>query len=157
VKIQAITWYLQIKKFKYPQVMKSSLAIDYKLPSDFILSLEGNYSKEINAVYFQNVNLPSTGITLAGSDPRIRYDSSRIYGGHPTATVTNPNISSAILMKNASKGYSYFVTFQIQKTIRNLYMSAAYTYSKSKKHQRWWLNCSKYVERPLCNRRPEHS
>jgi hypothetical protein len=120
------------KDFKYPQVMKASLAVDQKIPGNFIVTLEGTYSKDIHSVYFQNVNLPLTGITFAGSDPRVRYDSSRIYGGHPVATVTNPNISSAILMTNSNKGYSYFVTLQVQKTIHGLYLSAAYTYSQAK-------------------------
>ena len=118
--------------FKYPQVLKASLAIDHKLPGNFILTLEGTYSKDVNSVYFQNVNLPLTGVTFAGSDPRIRYDSSRIYGGKPVPTVTNPNISSAILMTNSNKGYSYFITFQAQKTFHNLYLNAAYTYSQAK-------------------------
>jgi hypothetical protein len=58
--------------FKYPQVLKASLAIDHKLPGNFILTLEGTYSKDVNSVYFQNVNLPLTGVAFAGSDPRIR-------------------------------------------------------------------------------------
>ncbi len=120
------------KDFKYPQVMKASLAVDQKIKGDLILTLEGTYSKDINSVYFQNVNLPSSGEAFAGSDPRVRYDSSRIYGGHPVATVTNPNISSAILMTNSNKGYSYFITFQAQKTFHNLYLNAAYTYSQAK-------------------------
>jgi len=118
--------------FKYPQVLKASLAIDRKLPWDIIVTLEGTYSKEINAVYFQNVNLPQTGITLAGSDPRIRYDSTRIHGGHPTATATNPNITNSILMKNSNKGYAYTLTLQLQKNFRNVYLNVAYTYSKAK-------------------------
>lgn len=120
------------KDFKYPQALKASLAVDRKLPGNIYATLEATYSKDINAVYFQNVNLPSTGIVFAGSDPRVRYDSTRIYGGHPTATVTNPNISNAILMTNSNKGYSYAFTLQLQKTMKNLYFSAAYTLSRAK-------------------------
>ncbi|WP_235920991.1 TonB-dependent receptor [Foetidibacter luteolus] len=120
------------KDFKFPQVLKASLAIDKKLPGDIVGTLEFTYSKDINAVYFQNVNLPSTGVAFAGSDTRVRYDSTRIWGGKPVATVTNPNISNAILMTNSNKGYAYNVTLQLQKSMRNLYLSAAYTYSKSK-------------------------
>lgn len=119
------------KDFKYPQVMKASLGIDQRLPGNFVLTIEGNFNKDINSVYFQNVNLPSTGTTLAGGDPRFRFDSTRIYGSR-TPTAANPNISSAILMTNSNKGYSYFVTAQLQKTIRNLYLNAAYTHSNSK-------------------------
>ena len=120
------------KDFKYPQVAKGSIGFDYKLPGDLVLTLEGVYSKEVNAVYFQNVNLPSTGTAFNGSDNRIRYSSTKIYSGAGGATVTNPNISNAILMTNASDGYSGFATIQLQKAIRNFFFSAAYTYSRSK-------------------------
>ncbi|HVX51470.1 MAG TPA: hypothetical protein VHB48_15005, partial [Chitinophagaceae bacterium] len=118
------------KNFKYPQVLKASLALDQKLPGGIVGTIEYTVSKDINAVYFQNVNLPSTGVVLP--DGRVRYDSSRIYGGKPVATVTNPNISSAILMKNSNKGYAYTITAQLQKTVNNFYFSAAYTYSQAK-------------------------
>ncbi len=120
------------KDFKYPQALKASLAIDRKLPGNVVATLEATYSKDIDAVYFQNVNLPSTGKAFVGSDPRIRYDSTKIWGGKPTASVTNPNISNAILMTNANEGYAYNITFQLQKTMRNFYASIAYTYSNSK-------------------------
>jgi len=120
------------KDFKYPQVAKGSIGFDYKLPGEFVLTVEGVYSKEINAVYFQNVNLPSTGTAFQGSDNRIRYSATKIYSGAGGATVTNPNISNAILMTNANKGYSGFATVQIQKTFTNLLLSASYTYSRAK-------------------------
>ncbi|MDB5248397.1 MAG: TonB-dependent receptor [Segetibacter sp.] len=118
--------------FKYPQVLKATLAVDRKLPGDVILTLEGNYSKDVNAVNFENINLPTTGTAFAGSDKRIRYSSTKIYGGTGGASATNPNIGNAILMKNYSKGYSYYITAQAQKTFRNLYVNVAYTYTKSK-------------------------
>jgi len=120
------------KKFKYPQVAKGSIGFDYKLPDDFVITLEAVYSKEINAVYFQNVNLPSTGVAFTGSDNRIRYSSTKIYSGAGGASVTNPNISNAILMTNSSDGYAGFATVQLQKTLRNFLFSASYTYSRSK-------------------------
>lgn len=122
------------KNFKYPRVLKASLAIDQKLPGDIIATLEGTYSKDVNAVNFENVNLPdnSTGTPFAGSDSRVRYSSRQIYSGQGGATASNPNISNAILMTNYSRGYAYTVTLQVQKTFRNLYLNAAYTYSDAR-------------------------
>lgn len=120
------------KKFKYPQVLKTSLALDQKLPGNIIGTAEFVYNKEINAINFENVNLPSTGSPLVGSDNRIRYSSQRINSGAGGATVTNPNITNAILMKNYSKGYSYIFTLQLQKSFKNFYTSVAYTNSKSR-------------------------
>jgi Carboxypeptidase regulatory-like domain len=120
------------KNFKYPQVLKSSIGIDQKLPGGIIGTAEFVYNAEINAINFENVNLPSTGTALAGPDNRIRYASQKINGGVGGATETNPNITNAILMKNYSKGYSYFFTIQLQKTFAGFYTSVAYTNSKSK-------------------------
>jgi hypothetical protein len=117
------------EKFKYPQVFKGSIAIDQKLPNDFVVTAEFIYNKDVNAVNFENVNLPTTGTRFNGPDNRLRYSSPRIYSG---TTVGNPRINSAILMKNYSEGYGYVATLQVQKTMRNFYASAAYTYSKSR-------------------------
>ncbi|MFX1703379.1 carboxypeptidase regulatory-like domain-containing protein [Chitinophaga sp. CC14] len=118
------------RNFKYPQVLKATLAVDRQLPWGVIGTLEFNYSKDINAVYFQNVNLPTAGFQLDSTpDHRTRYNSSKIYAGN---SLSNPNISDAILMRNTNKGYSYFATIQLQKNLPNLYLSAAYTYSKSR-------------------------
>jgi hypothetical protein len=120
------------KDFKYPQVLKSSIAVDQKLPANIVATVEYSYSKDINAVNFENVNLPVTGTALAGPDNRTRYSGTRIYGGAGGESVTNPNISSAILMKNYSKGFGHVLTLQLQKTTRNLYTSVAYTYTNVK-------------------------
>ena len=120
--------------FKYPSVLKSTLAIDKKLPGDLILTLEGTYSKDVNSVYFQNINLPQSGATniTNGLDTRQRYPSpNNLYPGSGAVSATNPKLTSVILMTNSSKGYSYTATLQLQKTFKNLYLNGAYTYSKS--------------------------
>jgi hypothetical protein len=126
--------------FKYPTVLKASLAADKKLGDDWIVTLEGSYSKDINAVYFSNLNLnEENGYALSGADTRLRYLTSRStsnkywYGQGATGpTADTPNISSAILMKNSSQGYAYTMTARIQKTFRNFFLSLAYTYSQAK-------------------------
>lgn len=120
------------KGFKFPQLFRANLAIDYKLPYEIVATVEGIYNKDINAVYHQNINLPSTGAALLGFDNRIRYSGSRIWAGTGGASAANPNISDAILMKNTSKGYSYNLTLQLQRNVNNLYTMLAYSYGKSK-------------------------
>ena len=120
-------------EFKYPSVLKSTLGIDTKLPGDIILTLEGTYSKDINAVYFQNINLQQAGgFNLTGYDNRIRYATpNNIYPGTGTVSATNPKLSSVIFMTNTNHGYSYTATAQVQKSFKNLFLTAAYTHSKS--------------------------
>ena len=125
--------------FKYPQVLKTSFAIDKKFPGDLIVTLEGVYSKDLNSVYYQNLNLNDTSAyQLAGVDNRDRYTtattatipssntSNKYYAG---SSVTKPNLTSAILMANSNKGYAYTLTARVQKTFGNLFASVAYTYS----------------------------
>jgi len=121
-------------KFKFPQAFKASLAVDQKIPGGFIITLEGTYAKDVNAAFFQNVNLPGSGITLTGADNRTRYRASQVYpvGGAAAATVNNPNIGNAIYMTNVNKGYAYTATLQVQKNFRNLYVNVAYTYTQTK-------------------------
>lgn len=120
------------RNFKFPQLFRTNVAVDYKLPLDIVATLEGIYNKDINAVYHQNINLPETGTALVGADNRIRYSASAIYTGAGGATASNPSITDAILMKNTSKGYSYNLTLQLQRNVKNLYTMVAYTYGDSR-------------------------
>lgn len=120
------------KDFKFPQLFRSNIAIDYKFPFDIIGTFEAIYSRDINAVYHTNINLPSAGTPLSGSDKRIRYTSSKIYSGGGGESERNPNISDAILMANTSKGYTYSLTTQLQRNVKGLYTMIAYTFSDSR-------------------------
>ncbi|GAB3856295.1 carboxypeptidase regulatory-like domain-containing protein [Hymenobacter terrigena] len=142
------------KDFKFPQVWRTNLAVDQELPGGVIGTLEAFYTKDINSVYHQNVNLPGTEANpynrAVGADNRPIFwtvnspavitnglaatsRNYQIYAGRGGASATNPNISDAILMKNTNKGYSYAVTAQLQKSFASgFYASAAYTYTDSR-------------------------
>jgi hypothetical protein len=134
--------------FKYPSVLKGGLAFDKKFKNDWVLTLEGTYTKDINAVYYSNINLnESNAYALGGADKRLRYLTLKnqnlpIGSSNPAydstykyyygSSASNPNIGNAILMKNSKKGFSYTTTVRVQKTFKDLYLSVAYTYAKSK-------------------------
>jgi hypothetical protein len=134
------------KNFKYPTVIKTNLAIDKKFAGDWTVTLEGSYSKDINSVYYSNLNLnESNAYSLGGVDNRQRYilpsglySSNKYYYNKPTSssfannTLADPSIGTAILMSNSKKGYAYTLTGRLEKTFRNLFVSVAYTYSKAK-------------------------
>jgi len=115
--------------FKFPQALKASLAIDQKLPDNYIVTFEYTIARNINAVFFQNVNLPNATLTMP--DGRPYYTATKIYPAG-TSSVNNPDIGNAIYMTNTNKGYAYTATLQVQKTFRNLYLNAAYTFQESK-------------------------
>jgi hypothetical protein len=139
--------------FKFSQVFRTNLALDKNLGDGWILGLEGIYTKDINAVYLENVNLPKSTVTAVGADNRMIFytlganglpSSARnfqIYGNvrgvnAPAVgsnTVSSPNISDAIVIKNTDLGYSYAFTATISKSFENgLFASLAYTNSDSR-------------------------
>ncbi|WP_253402467.1 TonB-dependent receptor [Pontibacter sp. HSC-36F09] len=108
--------------FKFPQLFRVNAAIDQRLPFDLVATLEGIYSKNLNNIYYQNLNLEQTG-TLTGADNRPVFG--RIQGN---------NFQDIIYLTNTSRGYGYSLTAQLQKTYmeNGLSGSLAYTYSRAK-------------------------
>jgi hypothetical protein len=43
--------------FKWPQVWRSSLGLDHKFDSDYIVTIDMSYNKDINGVHVQNWGL----------------------------------------------------------------------------------------------------
>ena len=140
--------------FKFSQVFRTNLALDKNLGDGWILGLEGIYTKDINAVYLENVNLPKSTVNAVGADNRVIFytlganglpgsvKNYAIYGNtvkgvnYPADgknTVSSPNISDAIVIKNTDLGYSYALTATISKSFENgLFASLAYTNSDSR-------------------------
>lgn len=89
--------------FKMPQVWKTSLALDYQIPASFPLTvtLEGMFSKDINAVRQFNYNIKSPEDTwqrFNGPDKRYIY---------PENYLEHTNINSANVLTNTSKGWGW--------------------------------------------------
>lgn len=120
--------------FKFPQIWRTNLAVDFQLPAGIVATLEGAYTKDLNAVYHQNVNLPNSTVAAAGADNRpIFYNVNSETGKTSNANRIYSNISDAILMKNTNQGYSYFVTAKLEKSFsNNFFASVAYTRSDAK-------------------------
>ena len=141
------------RDFKFPQVWRTNLAIDQELAGGVVATIEALYTKDVNALAFENVNLPNPVGRAGGADQRpIFYTLSGTPNANGLVTTTPfnringpigprgslnsaaaPNISDAILMKNTNRGYSYSVTGQLQKSFSNgLFGSIAYTYTDAR-------------------------
>jgi outer membrane receptor protein involved in Fe transport len=119
------------KKFKIPQVARFNLALDFKLPGGILATLEGMYSKTINNVFYEDVNLAlPVGLVDStynnGADKRIAYSTSS------TRRRNFANITNAILLSNTNKGHTYNLTAQLSKTWKHLYAMVAYNYNDAK-------------------------
>ncbi len=112
------------RNFKFPQTWKSNIAIDQKLPFGFIGTVEGIFSKNINAVNYYNANLDAPVGTFNGPDNRPRYANS------DAGVRINDNVSSAVVLENTDEGYFYSTTFKLEYPYQNgLWGSIAYTHS----------------------------
>jgi hypothetical protein len=109
--------------FKFPQLWRSNLAIDQRLPFGLIGTLEGLYNKDVNGVYYINANLPAAQTAFTGVDTRPRWTSNRI----------NANVANNIVLKNQSEGYSWNVAASLERPFASgLFLKAAYSYGESK-------------------------
>ncbi|TAF43983.1 MAG: TonB-dependent receptor [Sphingobacteriales bacterium] len=121
------------ENFKIPQVFRSNLAADFKLPYGIIGTLEGIYSKTINNVVYSDINMKEStnkilpGLT-GGADDRT------FFGGTPATTkVSNANFTNVLLLQNTNKGYTYNITAQLKKEFNfGLSTMVAYTNSEAK-------------------------
>jgi len=116
--------------FKMPQVWKTSLALDYQLPVSFPLTvtLEGMFSKDINAVrqYNYNVQAPDKDTWSRFNGPDDRY----IY---PENFLQHTNISNANVLTNTSKGWGWTGNITVMaEPAKNVNIMAAYTHTESK-------------------------
>ncbi len=112
--------------FRFPQVLRTNIAIDQKLPWGLIGTVEFMYSKLFNNTFYQNVNLrPSTTRLTGTPDDRLLYQD----------VFTNPiddTYEGIYLATNTDEGYSYNFTVQVQKPFTNGFAaSAAYTFGRS--------------------------
>lgn len=114
------------KDFKNPQVLRTSLAVDHKLPWwGLVGTLEAIYTKNIsNVLYFDVNQKPAYGTTVNnGPDHRPLYPGGRIESVY----------SRILLGTNTNEGYSYNLTAQLTKPIsKGLSGTVAYTYGSAK-------------------------
>lgn len=114
------------KNFKSPQVWKTTMAVDQKLPFGFTGTVEGILQKNINAISYYNANFDAPVGTFSGTDNRPRYSR------NDAGTRVNDNVSNGIVLANSDEGYFYSTTFKLEYPYqRGLWGSFAYTHSNA--------------------------
>lgn len=114
------------KNFKSPQVWKTTMAVDQKLPFGFTGTVEGILQKNINAISYYNANFDAAVGTFSGTDNRPRYSR------NDAGTRVNDNVSNGIVLTNSDEGYFYSTTFKLEYPYqRGLWGSFAYTHSNA--------------------------
>jgi len=131
---------LTTSDFKFPQLWRNNIAVDYQLPFDFIATAEYIYSKSLNDAYYEDANIGAQNGTLADGRPQYRTVNPTTFAASNNR-VDGTNFTNVMVMKNTDQGYQSSLTAQIQKEtgkgeelgdfMKDIYFSFAYTYSRS--------------------------
>jgi hypothetical protein len=108
--------------FKFPQLWRTNIAVDQRLPLGMVGTVEYIYNKDVNGVYYVNANLPAAQTAFTGVDNRPRWTNNRIHS----------NISNAVVLKNQNVGTSWNFATTLAKNFRGGFMKGAYSYGEAK-------------------------
>jgi hypothetical protein len=114
------------KDFKLPQVLKTSLGIDRKLGSGFVLSFEAIYNDNLNAIQYENLNIKGPQSYLTGADNRPMYK----------GVLVDKTYQGIYLASNKKAGSAWNTNVTLAKNFRSDFIdadiSATYAYGESK-------------------------
>lgn len=109
--------------FKFPQVWRTNIAVDQRLPWGFTGSIDLLYNRDINGIYYINANLPAPQTETTGADVRPRWTQNRIHS----------HIDNAIVMKNQNEGRSWHAAFSLTRRFdAGLFLKTAYSFGRAK-------------------------
>ncbi|HKI77023.1 MAG TPA: carboxypeptidase regulatory-like domain-containing protein [Ignavibacteriaceae bacterium] len=112
-------------KLKMPQVLRYDIGIDHQLPMGFIGTVEFQYSKSTNDFVYNKLN-----IINHDSPTALLQDGRPYYGGTDSK---NNNFTDVMYLKNTNEGYSYNISFQLQRNVqRGISINTGYTYGRAK-------------------------
>ncbi|MBI1342305.1 MAG: TonB-dependent receptor plug domain-containing protein [Terrimonas sp.] len=129
---------LMAAEFKLPKLLRTTLSVEKRFMKGWTLTVEGLLSKNINEIYYQNVNIIPPALMSAGPGARTVYS----FSGTPSRIGLlpgggNPYGSNDIflLYNNDNKkrrGFSYNLTAIIEKSFSKGWSgSLSYTYGNS--------------------------
>ena len=115
------------ENYKFPQVWKTNLAVDQKLPLGFIGTVEGIYNNNLNAVHYYNANLDLPTGKFSGVDTRNQF--ARTDAG----VRVNDNVSNGIVLTNKDGSYFKSLTLKLEYPYsKGVFGSFAWTTSNAK-------------------------
>ncbi len=111
---------------RFPQTLRGSLGFDRNLGRDFIVTLEGLYTRGLNNLFYQNIALAGP----AGTDRNGRV----VYGDSANApSLRVPGRSIVLDVENQSEDYSYNLTGGLTRRFVNSFAgSLFYTYTQAR-------------------------
>ncbi|MFN8355134.1 MAG: TonB-dependent receptor [Spirosomataceae bacterium] len=115
---------------RFPQMWKTDIAIDQKLPFGLILTGEFIYNQISNALRYVDVNLKAPTTTFSGDDTRPRFPNSV---SSSVNRLINTTVGNVFMLSNTDEGYSYSATVKLEKPMKKgLGFMVAYTNAKAR-------------------------
>jgi Carboxypeptidase regulatory-like domain len=111
------------RNFKWPQVWRTNLGADYKIPFGTVFTIDAAYTKDVNAMMVRNYKLgtPTGTLNDATNDKRKIY------------TAANQGANNAYIFTNTKVGYQFNLSLQAQQSFNNgLFAMAAYNFGIAK-------------------------
>ncbi|HMO40195.1 MAG TPA: carboxypeptidase regulatory-like domain-containing protein [Saprospiraceae bacterium] len=122
------------ENFKFPQVWRSNIAVDKKLPWNMVATVEFIYNQDVNGISYLNINQEEPTATFAGPDNRPRYAASGLSGAAANNAIRiNDNVVNAIFLTNQNEGRSYNIAVTLEKQFtQGLFARFAYAFGEAR-------------------------
>jgi hypothetical protein len=128
--------------FQFPQVWRSNIAVDRRLPFGLVSTSELIFARDVNSVRYINANLPPAQSTFVGADNRPRWAGTTCAAnGQPGGCVNRINndagnqVTFNYVLLNGGEGSSWNFSQTLAKTTAfGLSLRSAYSYGISKSH-----------------------
>jgi hypothetical protein len=126
--------------FTFPQIWRSNIAVDRRLPWGLVATGEFIYNRDVNGIYYINANLPAAQSAFVGVDNRMRWTGVACAAtGQVGPCVTRINnaagnqITNAIVLKNQDVGRSWNIAASLAKTLAaGFAVKGAYSYGEAR-------------------------
>lgn len=125
--------------FRFPQLWRTNVAIDQRLPGGITGTVEFLYNKDVNGIYYINANLPAAQSAFTGVDARPRWVGPSCTAPTPGPCINRINnasgnqVTNAFVIKNQSVGKSWNIsTSLVKNNFHGLSLRGAYSYGDAR-------------------------
>jgi hypothetical protein len=117
--------------FKFPQVWRTSIGADHRLPLGFTGTADFLYNRDVNGIYYINANQAAPTHNFTGPDARPYLGTATALGGAANQKI-NQQVTDNTVLKNENVGHSWNLALSAQRNINRFFVKAAYSYGQAK-------------------------
>jgi hypothetical protein len=119
------------RNFKFPQIWRTSIGADHRLPLGFTGTADFIYNRDVNGIYYINANQVAPTHNFTGVDTRPYWGTATSLGGAPNQRIYQ-QVTDNTVLKNENIGHSLNLAFSAQRNINRFFIKAAYSYGQAK-------------------------